>query len=334
MENQLEVFKEVAIEALPQNYQKYLPNQTKAADFESFWEQTLDELKKIPLHITRESVAYPSAYFQVEKITFQSLYNETIVGWYILPKHRSGRIPCLIEYLGYLSRRGEPFQYAHWAQLGLAVLVFDVRGQGGDTADSAPYKAPTMNFPMGKGLLNKEDYYQRRVYCDSVREIEVACTLEEIDEQAIFLNGASQGGALVLAASALTTHPLPFVMADVPSSCDVEKRIQEETGSYQEITQFLRNYPDAETRVLKVQSYFDLKNFAENIQVPVFASVGGKDPVCPPLNFCALYNRLTCEKRLSVYPHNHHDGGGSSHMRKKMQLITTYLKQQNKFGNK
>ncbi len=324
----METFKDLPAERVPQEEQTYLPPQTKQADFAAFWQQTLWELATIPLNIKREKQEYPSRYFTIEEISYDSLYQEKIVGWYIYPTKRTDPMPCVIEYLGYMVNRGEPFQYFQWAQLDVAVLVFDVRGQGGATADQAPYPAPTMNFPIGKGLLQKENGYQRRIYCDSVRAIEVAKQLPEIDSSKLILSGASQGGALSLAAAALSNEKIAMVMADVPSNCDIENRIAAETGSYQEIAHFLRKYPDLEAEILKNQSYFDLKNFAAQILAPVYASVGGKDPICPAHNFFALYNRLPGEKYLSFYPYNYHDGGGNAHCRKKLQLLQKIIQQE------
>ena len=48
---------------------------------------------------------------------------------------------------------------------------------------------------MGRGFLNKEDWYQRRLFADHLRSIEVVRTFTEINQDQIILRGGSQGVA-------------------------------------------------------------------------------------------------------------------------------------------
>ena len=47
---------------------------------------------------------------------------------------------------------------------------------------------------MGRGFLDKEDWYQRRLFADHLRNVEVR-TFTEINQDQIILRGGSQGVA-------------------------------------------------------------------------------------------------------------------------------------------
>lgn len=309
------------IEELQDQLKNYTPELTKLVDFDLFWEQTKQELKGIPLNIRCDLSAYPSSEIEVYNISCQSLFNETLRGWYILPKQRKQKIPCVIEYRGFMSRVGQPMQYLNWVTMGYAVLVLDIRGQGGQTSDTHPYPAPYLPHLLTHGLLDQTIYYQRRLFADALRAVDVAEALTDIDNRYIVLSGISQGGALAMAAASLAGERIFMTFADVPSSSDVFQRIKEEKGSFSGIADYLRLYPDDLEQVMNVQTYFDTMNMAEWIKCPVVASVAGKDQVCPAKNYFATYNRIKSQKELFIYPYNGHEGGGETHILKKMHIL-------------
>lgn len=299
----------------------YTPSLTKEEDFDSFWQETKATLETIPLAVEREAYDYPSELVDVFKVSYQSLFNERIHGWYIVPKSVTGPIPCVIEYIGFMNQIGEPMSFLHWASMGYAVLVFDVRSQGGRTGDSAPYTAPYLTHPLTLGIRDQYQYYQRRLFSDAVRAVDVAESLPEVDNQFIVLSGTSQGGALTMAAAALAGDRAFMALADVPSSSNVFDRIENERGSFSGVADYLRKYPNDYMQVMKVQSYFDTMNFADWITCPVVASVGGKDPICPAKNYFATYNRITTPKEIYWYPYNGHEGGSGPHLLLKMKRL-------------
>lgn len=309
------------LEELQEQMESYAPELTKSTDFDSFWEQTKQELKAVPLAIHCDSFEYPSNEIEVYRIKCQSLFNETLSGWYILPKQRKQTIPCVIEYPGFMSPVGQPMNYLKWVTMGYAVLVLDVRGQGGQTSDTHPYPSPYLPHLLTHGLLDQTVYYQRRLFADALRAVDAAEALPDIDNQYIVLSGMSQGGALAMAAAALAGERIFMTFVDVPSSSDIFQRIKEEKGSFSGIADYLRLYPDDLEQVMKVQTYFDTMNMAEWIKSPVVASVAGKDQVCPAKNYFATYNRIKSQKELFLYPYNGHEGGGEMHTLKKMRIL-------------
>lgn len=149
---------------------------------------------KIPLDIHRRVIDYPLENVQVEQVDFLSFLGERIFGYLLLPK-TAGKQPIVIDCLGYMNHIQEPWQFAHWTQIGCACFVIDNRGQGGLTKDRVPYQTIWHEAPMGRGFLDKEDWYQRRLFADHLRSVEVVRTFTEINQDQIILRGGSQGVA-------------------------------------------------------------------------------------------------------------------------------------------
>src|SRR4030065_423844 len=129
---------------LPQEQLKnYRPERYEPADFDSFWQSTLTEARVYPLNAQFEPVDYGLKAQEAFDVTFAGFGGQPIKGWLLLPRQRSGRLPCIVEYIGYGGGRGFPTDWLLWTSVGYAHLIMDTRGQGsawlkGDTADAEP----------------------------------------------------------------------------------------------------------------------------------------------------------------------------------------------------
>ena len=75
-------------------------------------------------------------------MTFTGFGGARIKGWFIVPRGRSGRIPCVVEYIGYGGGRGLLVERLLWASAGFAHFVMDNRGQGSDGRPAPPPMSP------------------------------------------------------------------------------------------------------------------------------------------------------------------------------------------------
>ena len=137
---------------------------------------------------------------------------------------------------------------------------------------------------------NKDRYYYRGAYMDVVRAIDFMATRETSDMDKLFAEGQSQGGALTVAAAALSGRtflaiaPAITFMGDFPDYFDITSwpgyvaKQNQGTMSDAEMYAFL--------------SYYDTKNLATNISCPYITSVGLQDNVCPPHTNLAPYNNV------------------------------------------
>ena len=188
----------------------YLPDRSEPADFDAFWQDTLAQTRSHPLEPRFEPAGYGLRMVEAFDLTFAGYAGQPIKGWLILPKQRSGRLPCVVEYLGYGGGRGFPTQWLLFPSAGYATLVMDTRGQGsswlnGDTPDLEP-DGSNPQYPgfMTRGILSPTTYYYRRLITDAVRAVETARSHPDVDPDRIAVSGGSQGGGLSLAVGGLS----------------------------------------------------------------------------------------------------------------------------------
>lgn len=300
---------------------EYLPAQTKKSDFEEFWEETIHLAKSVSLRPEKVLYDYPSQYVRVYSITYNGFDETRIHGWYIVPLFPAKeKYPCLIYYHGFSGNRGMPEDFMMWVVQGIAVISIDCREQCGETGNSASYSCGSAQNVLSKGLLDKNEYYYRAVYMDCLKTIDFAQTCDEVDMDRIIINGGSQGGALGMAVCSLDSRPW-IAMVDVPSCSNIEKRIEDATGGFASVVEYLKKYPERVDQVLDTLSYFDTMNMADKIQCKIFASVGLADTTCPAKLFFASYNRIQSPKDIIIYPFNGHEGGHKVHTHLKLKFV-------------
>ena len=108
----------------------YCPDRNEPADFDSFWRSTLTEARAHPLSATFDKVDYGLVAQETFDVTFNGFDGQPVKGWLILPSQRTGKLPCVVEFLGYGGGRSFPTDWLLWASAGYAHFVMDTRGQG------------------------------------------------------------------------------------------------------------------------------------------------------------------------------------------------------------
>ncbi len=305
----------------------YLPDRNEPADFDAFWESTLAEARSFPLDAQFAPLDFGLRSVETFDVTFNGYGGQPIKGWLQLPKHRSGPLPAVVEYIGYGGGRGFPCDWLLWSSAGYAHLVMDTRGQGsswnkGDTGDPEP-EGTNPHFPgfMTRGVLSPQTYYYRRVFTDAVRAVEAARSHPAIDAARVAVTGGSQGGGIALAASGLVPD-LVASMPDVPFLCHY-RRATEITDShpYQEIARYCLTHRDKVEQVFATLAYFDGVNFAARANSSTLFSVGLMDEVCPPSTVYAAYNHYAGPKDIRIWHYNHHEGGGPYQTVEKLRFL-------------
>ncbi len=311
---------------------KYLPSRSEPADFVSFWEKTLAEARQHPLESRFESVANGLALIETFDVTFRGYGGQPIKGWLQLPRQRSGRLPCVVEFIGYGGGRGLPTDWLLWSSAGYAHLIMDTRGQGsswqvGDTPDPET-EGSNPHYPgfMTRGILQPDTYYYRRVFTDAVRAIEAARSHPAVDPARIALTGGSQGGGITLAAAGLVPD-IAAAMPDVPFLCHYRRATEiTDEQPYQEIVRYLKQHRLRVDQVFETLSYFDGVNFAARAKAPTLFSVGLMDEVCPPSTVYAAYNHYAGPKRITIWTYNQHEGGGDWQTAGKLKFLAELWK--------
>ncbi len=318
---------------------KYKPKRYEQKDFDAFWSSTLGEARAKSL--SPSFTPYPTGLDCIEAfdVSYAGFGGERIAGWLVLPAPairsslpgcKGGKLPCIVEYLGYGGGRAFPWDWLFWASAGFAHFVMDSRGQGaswspGDTIDSGA-TGPSIPGFMTRGIDSPGTYYYRRIMVDAVRAVEAAASHAAVDPDRIGVTGGSQGGGLAIAAAALNGG-VRLLMPDVPFLCHYRRATEiSDSDPYNEIARYIRTKRDREESVFRTLSYFDGLNFAARTKVPALYSVGLMDTTCPPSTVFAAYNwHAGKKKEIREYDYNNHEGGGTFHARERLAFARKQL---------
>ena len=299
----------------------YRPDLAEPDDFDGFWKRTLDEAAGYELAARFDP--YDAALTEVEvyDASFAGWGGHRVSGWLLVPKHRPGRVPCVLYYLGYQRGRGTPHDHLVWPASGRAVFVMDTRGQGasaadhaGNTADPDGGRNPQSPGFMTRGILDPEHYYYRRVYTDAVRAVTAAKAHPAIDPGRVFVAGASQGGGIATAVAGLRDD-VAGALVDVPFLTHFRRAVEiTDNDPYQEIVRFLKTQRGSDEQVFRTLSFFDGQHLAARASCPALYSVALMDQTCPPSTVFASYNHWAHrEKSIEIFPWNTHEGGSTDH---------------------
>jgi cephalosporin-C deacetylase len=309
----------------------YQAPDTEPADFDAFWARTLRETEQHdldPQFVPLDDSIYSLA--SVSDVSFHGFGGQAIKGWFIEPAGNTGRLPCIVTYIGYGGGRSLPVDHLAPAVAGFANLVMDTRGQGsswspGDTPDNTGSGAHYPGF-MTQGIESPETYYFRRVFTDAVRAVQAAAAHPHVDAGRIAVAGGSQGGGIAIAAAALAGDRVKLALPDVPFMCHF-RRATEITDKipYHEIAMYLKCHRDRVEQVFRTLAYFDGVNFAPRIKARCLLSAGLMDMVCPPSTIFAAYNRIRAPKDLRLYDYNEHEGGGPFHTVERLRYARQHL---------
>ncbi|MFL5683849.1 MAG: acetylxylan esterase [Chloroflexota bacterium] len=303
---------------------------TEPDDLDAFWAGTLEEARAQPLDAIFEPVATGLSVIDSWDVTFRGFAGTPVKGWFHRPAGREGRLPTVVEYIGYGGGRGLPHERVMWAAAGYASLVMDTRGQGsswlvGDTADPDGDGAPAHPGFMTRGILDPATYYYRRVFTDAVRAVEAVRSHPSVDAARVAVTGGSQGGGITIAVAALVAD-VAAAMPDVPFLSDFERAITiTDRDPYTEIARYLKAHRDHTERVLQTLSYFDVASLGRRASAPALFSVALMDEICRPSTVYAAFNEYGGSKEIVEYPFNDHEGGAGFHDIAKMRWLAERL---------
>lgn len=309
--------------------ERYRPPLTAPEDFDAFWQTTLADAEARAWEPRFEPFDAGLATIDAFDVTFAGFAGQPVRGWLLLPAHRDGPLPGMVETIGYGGGRGVPADWLLWPSAGFATLVMDTRGQGSAWLDGAtpdPVDAPGAAGPhhpgfMTAGILDPETYYYRRLYTDAVRALATLRAHPAVDPARVAATGRSQGGGLTLALAGLVPD-LAAALPDVPFLCHFERGASvTDALPYAEIARYLSIHRDRVETAFRTLAYVDGMNFAARATAPALFSAGLMDPISPPSTVYAAYNHYAGPKRLRLYRYNEHEGGDSDHAREQLRFV-------------
>lgn len=311
----------------PDQLVDYRPDRDEPTDFDAFWAETLDDARRKAAPPKFERVHSGLKTLDVYDVTFSGYGGQSVKGWYIEPVGTNGKLPAVVEFLGYGGGRNLPLSYLVWPSAGYAFMVMDTRGQGsawsfGDTPDLPDGANPFFPGFMTQGILDPQTYYYRRVYADAVRAVETMRDHAHVDPARIAVTGGSQGGGLSIAAAGLVPDAVSVCMPDVPFLCHFRRAVEiTPDAPYTEISRYLSVHRGHIDRVFETLSYFDGMNLAARCKADCLYSVALMDTICPPSTIYAAYNQVTARKEIRQYKFNNHEGGGILQTQSKLDYL-------------
>jgi cephalosporin-C deacetylase len=237
-----------------------------------------------------------------------------VKGWLLFPAGSEQPLPTIVEYLGYGSGRGHPIESLGYASAGFAHAVLDTRGQGsstraGDTADPRG-AAPAVPGFLTRGILDREQYYYRRLFVDAYRFVDVVRSHWLVDATRITVTGRSQGGALSLVAAGLRDD-IALAVPHVVFLSAFERALQmTDHNPYGELARWLAVHRGSVDQAFRTLGYFDAVSFARRARCPGRFSVALQDLVSPPSTVYAAYNAYGGPKDMTIWRFNGHEAGG------------------------
>jgi cephalosporin-C deacetylase len=283
-------------------------------DFDDFWRATIREHASEPLNIRQQRVDCGMQTIEAVDLTYAGYAGSDVRAWVLRPSGQADRLPAIVEYPAYGSGRGLPVESLGYASAGFVHVLLDARGQGsttrsGDTADGFG-SAPAVPGFMTKGLLDRDEYYYRRLYVDAYRLVDVVRHLDGVDTSRITVTGRSQGGALCLVAAGLRDD-IALAVPHVPFLCAFRRALEiTDRDPFGEIGRWLAIHRSMADQALATLSYFDGVSFAQRATCPASFCVGLGDLVSPPSTVFAAYNAYGGPREMTVWPYNGHEAGG------------------------
>jgi cephalosporin-C deacetylase-like acetyl esterase len=271
------------------------PSPARPVDFESFWKDTREELRHIPLSLKLELLAQTeSAHIEWERASFVSFGGVNVTGYLLRWKDGKQR-PLVIHSHGYNSQCTPKWE---WGRAGMNVFGVDIRGFGLST-EALPHRS--LWGYMLTGIESRESYVLRGAICDYIQAIWVGKTLLGAEVSRTVLQGTGFAGGLALMAEAASQVADVLALAD-PTFGWCEGRpcfVKAEPGS--ELDQYLEERPEAAEDLERVLRYFDPMNFAESVVCPTLVGLGSRD-VAPARSVRAIANHLAGPHRVMEFP--------------------------------
>ena len=281
------------------------PTQTTPQDFTAFWSKSLNELKSVPLNFTKELLPNRSTVeVDVYRVSFSNINGSKVHGMLAMPSD-PGKYPAVLQVPGAGVRPYGPD--INLASNGVIVLTIGIHGIPVDL-DSSLYKdlnSGALRRYFNYNANSKEDFYYKRVYLGCVRANDILTSLSEWDGKNLVVTGGSQGGALSIVTAALDKR-VTALAAYYPALSDLTGYLYKRAGGwphyFAESNNEMKSLPD----IRQSTSYYDVVNFAAELNVPGFYSWGYNDIVCPPTSMYAAYNNIKASKKLSIYKETGH----------------------------
>lgn len=291
---------------------EYQGKNPRPADFDEFWDRSLAEMNAIDPEATFTPHPLASKIADCFELRFRSTKNATVFAKFARPKTVEGKIPAVLLFHGLSGSSDDWSSLVRYVSQGCCVAYLDCRGQGGYSEDVGATLGSTYSTPFVRGLDGKpEDLHCRDLFLDTAMLARIIMGLDYVDETRVAVHGGSQGGALSVACAALV--PSIKLCAPVYPYLSDYKRVWEmdlAKGAYEGLRYYFRHFDprhEREDEIFEKLGYIDIQYLAPRIRAKVLMGTGLMDTTCPPSTQFAMFNKITSEKKVVIYPDFGHE---------------------------
>lgn len=282
-------------------------------DIDEYWDEALSEVNAIdpkPRFVKADGIQSRTTEFY--DLFYIGTKNAQIHARVAVPKKREKKVPALLKFHGLGGAADEWSDMLNYSSEGFVVAFMDARGQGGLSQDVGGVDGPTQSTLFTRGLEgDKRDLLYRDIYLDTVLLAKIIMGLDYVDETRVGVTGMSQGGALSIACAALVPE-IKKCAVHFPYLSDFKRVYDMDLyhGAYEGINHFFKRIDPMHKREDEFfyrLGYIDIQNLAKRVKADVSMSTGLIDTTVPPSTQFAMYNKLTCNKNVDIFPEFGHE---------------------------
>ncbi len=293
---------------------EYQGTNPRPADFDEFWEQSLEEMHSLDPQVELVPAEFQTPYADCFHLYFTGVGGARIHAQLLRPKDTPAKPhPAVLMFHGYSGSAGDWSQKLGYVALGYTVAALDCRGQGGLSEDKGGVVGWTLRGHIVRGLDGPpENLLFRHIFLDTAQLARIVMDMPDVDENRVGATGGSQGGGLTLACAALEPR-IKLAAPIFPFLCDYKRvwEIDLDVDAYAELRDYFRRFDpchEREDEIFEKLGYIDVQYLCPRIRAEVMLGMGLMDQICPPSTQFAAYNKIRSPKSLVIYPDFGHEG--------------------------
>jgi len=273
------------------------PKISPPKDFEEFWQNAMNNLKKTPLEPKQKIVLKKSLGWEsIWEISYRSLGGKTVKGILSIPRKR-GKSPAVITFHDY---RGQPEVIKEFRENGIAHLYIDLRDHE-ETIPSGPEKRQR-NLFVDYGLDYPDQSYLFFLYMDAVRAVDFLRINKDINSEKIGLLGRGIGSAMAVFAASQRPENIAALAIEKHAFAHLSRWITLAKTPYaEEFKSIFLNATKGAKKLQKNLDYFDTLAWSESIHVPVLTTVSLQDEEHPAYCGFSFFNHLKTDKSMELF---------------------------------
>lgn len=298
--------------------QTYQGTNPQPADFDEFWDRSLEEMRALDPQIEMKPADFRAPYAECFDLYFTGVGGSRVHAQLLQPKNSPAPHPALVMFHGYSGHAGDWSDKLGYVAAGYTVVALDCRGQGGLSEDRGSVVGNTLHGHIVRGLDDApENMLFRNIFLDTARLARIVMDMPGVDGDRVGATGGSQGGALTVVCAALEPR-IKRAAPRVPFLSDYKRTWQMDLDkhAYAELREYFRSFDprhEREDAIFTKLGYIDIQFLCPRIRAEMYWAIGLMDEICPPSTQFAAYNKITSKKSMEIYPdYGHEDLRGQS----------------------